>query len=107
MVDPATPSGRDRFRRKSKRLVQFMNSFVPTFRRAVVSIDERNRSMKMCGKLVIIATLAVGMMGCAMSGDEGGIVVFSHTFDFSKEQGEWEVDFSDFPASATDTIGYG
>jgi hypothetical protein len=63
--------------------------------------------MKMCGKLVIIATLAFGLMGCTMSGDEGGIVVFSHTFDFSKEQGDWEVDFSDFPAIATDTTGYG
>jgi hypothetical protein len=61
--------------------------------------------MKMCGKLVIVATLVIGMMGC-MSADEGGIVVFSHTFDFSQEQGDWTVDFSDFPASAIDTAGY-
>jgi len=63
--------------------------------------------MKMCGKLVIIATLVIGLMGCSMPADEGGIVVFSHTFDFSKEQGDWVVDFSDFPADATDTTGYG
>ena len=42
-----------------------------------------------------------------MSADEGGIEVFSHTFDFSKEQGNWEVDFSDFPAGTADTTGYG
>jgi len=57
--------------------------------------------------MVIVATLVIGMMGCSMSGDEGGIVVFSHTFDFSKEQGDWVVDFSDFPAGANDTTGYG
>lgn len=45
-------------------------------------------------------------MGCAMSADEGGILVFSHTFDFSKEQGDWVVDFSDFPAGETDSIKY-
>lgn len=60
----------------------------------------------MCGKLGLVAMVLFGLAGCTMSGDEGGILVFSHTFDFSREQGDWVVDFSDFPASSADTVGY-
>lgn len=78
---------------------------IPTLGSDYVSMDERNRSMKMCGKLGLVAVLLVGLGGC-MSADEGGILVFTHTFDFSQEQGDWTVEFSDFPASATDSIDY-
>ena len=62
--------------------------------------------MKMCGKLGFIAMLVFGLTGC-MSADEGsGILVFTHSFDFSTEQGDWTVDFSDFPASSTDSTDY-
>jgi hypothetical protein len=62
--------------------------------------------MKMCGKLGIVAVVLVCLMGCEPSADEGGILVFTHSFDFSKEQGDWIVDFSDFPASQNDSIDY-
>ena len=71
-----------------------------------MSIDERNRSMKMWGKLGLVAMLVVVLGGCDFSADEGGILVFTHTFDFSREQGDWLVEFSDFPASPTDSIDY-
>src|SRR5690242_207478 len=79
---------------------------VPTLKKESVSMDDRNRSMKMCGKLGIVAMLLMGLMGCELGADEGGILVFTHSFDFSQEQGDWVVDFSDFPASTTDSIDY-
>src|SRR5690349_15643477 len=69
-------------------------------------MDLRNRSMKMCGKLGLVAMLMFGLMGCSLSADEGGILVFTHSFDFSTEQGDWTVDFSDFPASPSDSTDY-
>lgn len=79
---------------------------IPTLSATSVSIDERNRSMKMCGKMGFVAMLLVGLAGCDLSADEGGILVFSHAFDFSRDQGEWIVDFSDFPANSTDSTDY-
>jgi hypothetical protein len=52
--------------------------------------------MKTCGKLIISIVLA-GMFGCEPSSDESGIMVFSYSFDFSKNQDSWSVDFTDFP----------
>lgn len=69
-------------------------------------MKEGNRSMKMCGKLGLIVVLVVGLVSCDLSADEGGILVFTHTFDFSKEQGDWIVDFSDFPVNPTDSTDY-
>ena len=60
----------------------------------------------MCGKLGVIAMLVVGLCGCDVSADEGGILVFTHTFDFSREQGDWVVEFSDFPANPQDSTDY-
>lgn len=60
----------------------------------------------MCGKLGIFAMLMTGLVGCELSADEGGILVFTHTFDFSQSQGDWQVDFTDFPANADDSTDY-
>jgi len=60
----------------------------------------------MCGKLGFVAMLVVGLVSCDLSADEGGILVFTHTFDFSREMGDWEVDFSDFPANPADSTDY-
>lgn len=60
----------------------------------------------MCGKLGIVAMILVCLTGCEPTADEGGILVFTHSFDFSKEKGDWVVDFSDFPVSPTDSIDY-
>jgi hypothetical protein len=62
--------------------------------------------MKMCGKLGFVVMLVVGLAGCDFSADEGGILVFTHTFDFSKEQGDWIIDFSDYPANPMDSTDY-
>lgn len=83
-----------------------MIAAIPTLVKGNVSIEERNRRMKMCGKLGFVALLVVGLVSCDISADEGGILVFTHTFDFSKEQGDWIVDFSDFPASPNDSTDY-
>ena len=53
--------------------------------------------MKTCGKLIFLIGLT-GLFGCDLSSDSSGILVFSHSFDFSESQGNWVVDFSDFPA---------
>ena len=69
-------------------------------------MDERNRSMNMCRKVGFVAMLVVVLASCDYSADEGGILVFTQTFDFSKEQGDWLVEFSDFPASPADSVDY-
>jgi len=62
--------------------------------------------MKMGGKLGLVAMLVFGLMGCSLPADEGGILVFTHSFDFSTGQGDWVVDFSDFPSGPTDSTDY-
>jgi hypothetical protein len=53
--------------------------------------------MKTCGKLIFFIVLA-GLCGCDVSSDSNGIMVFSYSFDFSRGQDNWYVDFTDFPA---------
>jgi len=55
--------------------------------------------MKTCRKLIFSIVLA-GMFGCELSSDESGILVFSHSSDFSQSQDSWEVDFTDFPVGS-------
>jgi hypothetical protein len=59
--------------------------------------------MNTCRKL-FIAILTLGTYGCNLSGDENGILVFSYSFDFSQSQNDWQVDFTDFPSGADDSI---
>lgn len=61
--------------------------------------------MKTCGKH-IVALIFVILSGCGLSDDQGGIVVFSETFDFSTSQSDWVVDFTDFPAGTYDSVDY-
>ncbi len=63
------------------------------------------QAMKTCGKLFLVVLLTC-LLGCDMSDNEGGILVFTHSFDFSQDQGGWEVDFTDFPASGYDSASY-
>lgn len=61
--------------------------------------------MKTCGKLLIMILL-IPFSGCDLSGDENGILVFSRSFDFSKSQSEWAVEFTDYPSGAEDSALY-
>jgi len=61
--------------------------------------------MKACGNW-FIAVILVSFCGCDLSGDENGILVFSETFDFSKSQDNWIVDFTDFPSGEQDSAFY-
>jgi len=54
----------------------------------------------------LIAILLLVMFGCGPSGDENGILVFSDNYDFALGQDSWEVDFTDFPAAADDSVYY-
>jgi hypothetical protein len=60
--------------------------------------------MKTCGT-ILFGILLIATTGC-MSTDEGGILVFTHTFDFSQDQGDWQVDFTDFPTRSYDSTNY-
>jgi hypothetical protein len=60
--------------------------------------------MKTCGKLIFLIVLA-GLVGCDVSSDSSGILVFSYGFDFSQSQDNWEADFTDFPVG-TDSNSY-
>lgn len=62
--------------------------------------------MRTCGKLFIAILVLLGVFGCSVSGNDDGILVFSYSFDFSKGHNNWQVDFSDFPAGADDSIFY-
>jgi hypothetical protein len=61
--------------------------------------------MKLCGKY-LVAVILVSIFGCDLSGDENGILVFSESFDFSKSQDDWVVDFTDFPTGTDDSAFY-
>lgn len=61
--------------------------------------------MKMWGKLLFIILLG-GTIGCDLSADQSGILVFTHNTDFSVDQSGWQVDFTDFPASPKDSTCY-
>jgi len=61
--------------------------------------------MKACGKYLIAVVLAL-FCGCDLSSDENGILVFSESFDFSQSQGDWKVDFTDFPSGEEDSAFY-
>ena len=61
--------------------------------------------MNVCGKL-LMATLLLGIFGCDLSSDQSGILVFSYSFDFSQSQNDWQVDFTDFPTGADDSLIY-
>ncbi|HTE33853.1 MAG TPA: hypothetical protein VK666_25905 [Chryseolinea sp.] len=60
--------------------------------------------MKTCG-VIFIGILLIVATGCTPS-DEGGILVFTQTFDFSQGQGDWQVDFTDFPTRSYDSADY-
>ncbi len=57
--------------------------------------------MKTCGLISLMGL--VMCVGCDLSSDHGGILVFTESFDFSQGQGDWQGDFTDFPTSATDS----
>ena len=61
--------------------------------------------MKTCGKLLGVL-ISVLFLGCDLQSDSGGILVFSENYDFSTSQGDWTVDFTDFPAGEGDSIDY-
>ena len=61
--------------------------------------------MKTCGKFLVMI-LMIPFLGCDLSGAESGIMVFSNSFDFSKSQSEWTVDFTDYPAGVEDSALY-
>ena len=61
--------------------------------------------MKTCGKFLILI-LMIPFLGCDLSGDENGILVFSHSFDFSQSQYDWTVDFTDYPSGEEDSAFY-
>jgi hypothetical protein len=61
--------------------------------------------MKLCGKLILIFVLLV-VIGCDLSGDESGFLVFSESFDFTQGQHDWQVDFTDFPSGPDDSTFY-
>lgn len=61
--------------------------------------------MKTCGKYFITILLLI-LFGCSLSGNEDGFLVFSHSFDFAQGQYDWQVDFTDFPAGADDSVYY-
>lgn len=61
--------------------------------------------MNACGKLFVMI-LMILFIECDLSGDENGILVFSHSFDFSESQNDWIVDFTDYPSGAEDSTFY-
>ena len=53
--------------------------------------------LNVCSRFIALASLAVILAGCSMNADEGGINVFSHTFDFNSGISDWKSGFADFP----------
>ena len=63
-----------------------------------------NLAMETCRMLLLVGLL-ISVTGCDLSADREGILVFTESFDFSQEQGDWQGDFTDFPTDTTDS-GY-
>ncbi|MEO5976626.1 MAG: hypothetical protein ABIQ21_05680 [Chryseolinea sp.] len=77
----------------------------PTFTAVWVSIGSKTENMKTCGKLFFVALMGLSI-GCSLSNDDSGILVFTQNSDFSQTQDGWEADFTDFPTSPEDSVFY-
>lgn len=50
--------------------------------------------------------IGLALSACTLPDDELALWVFSESYDFSQGQYDWQADFSDYPATAEDSVNY-